>query len=73
MISQPLLPPQESQEPSQITFNDSLGTIIWAIGFFFESVSDLQLAKFKSDPKNSGKLLTSGLWKYSRHPNVSNF
>lgn len=53
------------------TFNilDYLGIIIWVIGFFFEAVGDWQLSKFKSDQKNKGKIMTSGLWKYTRHPN----
>lgn len=47
----------------------TLGLIIWLIGFFFEAVSDRQLRRFKSSPSNKGKLMTQGLWKYSRHPN----
>lgn len=46
-----------------------IGLLIWLIGFFFESVGDRQLRKFKADPANKGKLLTQGLWKYTRHPN----
>lgn len=46
-----------------------LGIIGWIIGFLFEFFADLQLDRFIKDPKNKGKLLTSGLWKYSRHPN----
>ncbi len=43
------------------------GTIIWLIGFIFESVADLQLEQFVTQKK--GELMTQGLWKYSRHPN----
>ncbi|MBE0654242.1 MAG: DUF1295 domain-containing protein, partial [Bacteroidales bacterium] len=39
------------------------------IGFTFEAGSDIQLTRFKSNPVHKGKLLTSGFWKYSRHPN----
>jgi len=46
-----------------------VGCAIWAAGFLFESVADLQLSYFKSHPANKGKLLTMGLWQYSRHPN----
>jgi steroid 5-alpha reductase family enzyme len=45
------------------------GLLIWLMGFIFESVSDKQLSDFKKDPKNKGKLIRSGLWNYSRHPN----
>lgn len=46
-----------------------VGLVVWIIGFFFESVGDAQLKKFLGNPRNKGKLLTKGLWKYSRHPN----
>ncbi|MCU0357014.1 MAG: DUF1295 domain-containing protein [Cyclobacteriaceae bacterium] len=45
------------------------GVIIWCIGFYFESAGDYQLKQFKSDPANAGKIITTGLWKYTRHPN----
>ncbi|NCB41579.1 MAG: DUF1295 domain-containing protein [Clostridia bacterium] len=51
------------------TFFSSLGIAIWILGFIFESVGDTQLKKFKNDTKNKGRLIDSGLWKYSRHPN----
>lgn len=46
-----------------------LGLAVWIIGFVFESVGDAQLKHFKSDPNNKGKLMTQGLWAYTRHPN----
>lgn len=46
-----------------------LGTLVWAIGFWWEALSDAQLARFKANPKNKGKILTTGLWTYTRHPN----
>lgn len=45
------------------------GLAIWLIGFLFELVGDLQLKRFLANPKNKGKLMTEGLWKYTRHPN----
>lgn len=45
------------------------GAAVWLIGFFFESVGDLQLKRFLADPKHKGKLMTEGLWNYTRHPN----
>ena len=45
------------------------GVILWLIGFYFEAVGDQQLKKFKSIPPNKGKILSTGLWKYTRHPN----
>jgi steroid 5-alpha reductase family enzyme len=46
-----------------------LGALVWAYGFFFEAVGDWQLARFKANPPNKGKLMTTGVWKYTRHPN----
>ena len=45
------------------------GVIFWIVGFFFEVVGDLQLSKFIKSSENRGKIMQSGLWKYSRHPN----
>lgn len=46
-----------------------LGLLVWLKGYFFEVVGDRQLAVFKSNPENKGKIMTSGLWQYTRHPN----
>ncbi|MFK7731160.1 MAG: DUF1295 domain-containing protein [Pseudomonadales bacterium] len=46
-----------------------LGTVLWLTGFFFESVGDYQLSQFKADNANKGKVLDTGLWRYTRHPN----
>jgi steroid 5-alpha reductase family enzyme len=48
---------------------DLLGLAIWLYGFSFEAVGDWQLLKFIRNPDNRGKLMTSGLWRYTRHPN----
>jgi steroid 5-alpha reductase family enzyme len=48
---------------------ESLGLLIWVIGFYFEVVGDAQLSQFVKDPLNKGKLMQSGLWAYTRHPN----
>lgn len=55
--------------PREMTALVYVGLLIWIIGFIFESVSDSQLKNFKADPSNKGKLMTSGLWSLSRHPN----
>jgi len=48
---------------------DWVGVAVWGLGLFFEAVGDFQLAQFKAQPNNAGKVLDSGLWKYTRHPN----
>lgn len=46
-----------------------IGVTLWCIGFFFEVVGDYQLDNFLRNRENKGKLMRTGLWKYSRHPN----
>lgn len=60
---------QTSSTPDHLTGLDFLGYTIWLIGFVIESVSDWQLARFKADKTNAGKVMDRGLWAYSRHPN----
>lgn len=48
---------------------DYLGVAIWFVGFFFETVGDWQLTRFKKNKKNTGKIMTKGLWAWTRHPN----
>lgn len=45
------------------------GGLIWLIGFLFEATGDRQLKRFLADPKNRGKIMDRGLWRYTRHPN----
>jgi len=46
-----------------------VGLGIWFFGFVWETVADHQLVRFKRLPGNKGRIMTTGLWKYSRHPN----
>ncbi len=56
---------------SEIGFRllDLLGIAVWLVGFYFEAVGDAQLARFIKNPENKGKIMQSGLWAYTRHPN----
>jgi steroid 5-alpha reductase family enzyme len=56
-------------QPAEYTLLDFLGLAVWVIGFFFEATGDWQLARFKADPTNKGRVMDQGLWAYSRHPN----
>lgn len=60
---------QLSPVPNRLTVFDALGILVWGLGFFFETVADWQLSRFKADPANKGKVMNRGLWAYSRHPN----
>lgn len=48
---------------------DLLGAALVAFGLVFETVGDLQLARFKAEPANAGRVMDRGLWRYTRHPN----
>ena len=48
---------------------DLLGLGIFLLAFFGEALADIQLERFRSDPTNQGKVLQTGLWRFSRHPN----
>ena len=48
---------------------DICGLAVWIIGFLFESVGDFQLKQFLADEKNRGHIMSTGLWRYTRHPN----
>lgn len=58
-------------QPSLAPFGalDAAGLLLFVIGFVFETVGDAQLRRFKADPANHGKVLSSGLWAWTRHPN----
>lgn len=69
LISAPLLAAQYYGAEKEIEIIDLLALLIWFIGFLFEAGGDFQLATFKSNPSNKGKVLNTGFWKYTRHPN----
>ena len=48
---------------------DWTATALWATGFYFETIGDWQLSRFKANPANSGQVMDRGLWRYTRHPN----
>ncbi len=45
------------------------GAALAIFGLAFETVGDWQLVQFKKKPENKGRVMKSGLWKYTRHPN----
>ena len=51
------------------TLLDTIGFVVWIVGIFFETVGDEQLRRFRREPANRGRIITSGLWKTTRHPN----
>ncbi|MGE0821147.1 MAG: DUF1295 domain-containing protein [Candidatus Binatia bacterium] len=69
LIAMPLFIVQVHPGPPLWSWTDMLGLLLWGIGFFFETVGDWQLARFKADPANKGRVMRTGLWAYTRHPN----
>ncbi len=54
---------------SALTILDYAAAALWLVGIVFEAGGDYQLSRFKADSANKGKVLESGLWRYTRHPN----
>jgi steroid 5-alpha reductase family enzyme len=67
VVSLPLLATARGQAPWGAL--DAVGLVVFGVGLFFETVGDLQLARFKADPANRGLVMDRGLWRYTRHPN----
>ncbi|WP_372645419.1 DUF1295 domain-containing protein [Ancylomarina sp.] len=69
LVSLPLLGVNIESAAEGLNWMDYLGILVFIIGFTFEAGGDYQLAKFKKNPKNKGQVLSTGFWKYTRHPN----
>jgi steroid 5-alpha reductase family enzyme len=69
IIAIPLIAAQIGDTTGPLKCLDYTGAALWLVGIIFEAGSDWQLARFKAEPANKGKLLTSGLWNLTRHPN----
>jgi len=69
VVATPLIIASLSGNNVQLSALSYLGALIWIIGFVFECVGDYQLDEFLKDPANKGKIMTSGLWQFTRHPN----
>jgi len=58
-----------ANRPGPIDLVDLLGALVMLTGVVGSGVSDWQLARFKSDPANRGRVCDVGFWSLSRHPN----
>ena len=67
IISMPLLPAITSTSPLGLI--DAVAALLWLTGFIFEAGGDYQLSRFKRNADNKGRVLDTGLWRYTRHPN----
>ena len=69
IVSLPFLGINSSDSAGDLKVLDYIGIVVWLIGFIFEAGGDFQLVRFKRRSKNKGKVLNTGFWKYTRHPN----
>jgi steroid 5-alpha reductase family enzyme len=69
VVSLPVQAAVRADSPGALGPLDIAGVVFWVVGFVFETVGDLQLARFKRNPGNQGKVMDRGLWSYTRHPN----
>ena len=67
IIALPLLPAIASD--SALGWIDGAAVMLWLVGFVFEAGGDYQLSRFKAHEENRGRVLDTGLWRYTRHPN----
>ena len=67
IVSMPLLAAVRSDAP--LGPLDFLGVAVALVGIAVEAVADRQLRRFRADPASRGRVLDTGLWRYSRHPN----
>ena len=67
IISIPLLVASSGSSP--LGWLDAMAVALWLAGMLFEIVGDAQLARFSADPANRGRVLDTGLWRITRHPN----
>jgi len=67
IISLPLLGAVASK--SELNALDTLGALVWLVGFVFEAGGDWQLSRFKANPSNKDKVMDEGFWRFTRHPN----
>jgi steroid 5-alpha reductase family enzyme len=69
LVSHPLQVVMTASEAGRLGGLDAAALGVWLIGFAFETISDLQLTRFRAEPTNRGRVLRTGLWGWTRHPN----
>lgn len=58
-----------TSHPKPLGLLGVVGGVLWLLGFAMEVVADRQKSAFNADPRNRGKFINVGLWRWSRHPN----
>ncbi|MNY41957.1 3-oxo-5-alpha-steroid 4-dehydrogenase [compost metagenome] len=68
LLSYPIIRVQ-SEKSESLDLASYLGLAVWIVGFMFQVIGDWQLRQFKKKRVNNEEVLTTGLWRYTRHPN----
>ncbi|MEI7890827.1 MAG: DUF1295 domain-containing protein [bacterium] len=58
-----------NSESNSFNLINIIGIVVWIFGISFEAIGDRQLKVFLSKDENKGRIMTAGLWKFTRHPN----
>ena len=53
----------------ELGLRDALAVLVFVFALVGETIADAQVKRFRADPANRGKVLETGLWAWSRHPN----
>lgn len=69
IVAMPLLAAAHGGAARRIGALDVIGTLLVVAGFVCETAADAQLARFKASNAGRARVLDTGLWRYSRHPN----
>ncbi len=69
LVAAPLAGAMATQRGEGLTALDFVGLGVWLFGLAWEVIGDTQLALFKRDPGNRGRVMQRGAWRYTRHPN----
>ncbi len=69
IVATPLTAVQSPNAQDSLGIFDGIAIALWLFGFYFEAFGDAQLTRFKANPENKGKVLQTGVWRYTRHPN----
>ena len=69
IVALPVQLGQVYDRPEGLQWWNVVGALLAVFGIAFESLADEQLRRFKADPANAGKVMDTGLWHNTRHPN----
>ncbi|MFZ9872482.1 MAG: DUF1295 domain-containing protein [Steroidobacteraceae bacterium] len=69
IVGLPIQLGQVAEEPAGLGVLALAGAAVAVFGLAWETIADVQLIRFRKNPENALKIMKTGLWRYSRHPN----